>query len=419
MLMQGALRKSAARMPPAGTKAAATLAGTLRFFCLLWLAGLAMRMTLLVVPPVIPLIHEDLRMSETQIGLLIGLPLALFAIAAVPGSLLVARGGAKLAVTLGMVIAAVAGGLRGAAFDVWTLYVAAIATGFGIAIMQPGMPKLVHDWSPNRIGIATVVYSNGMVIGAILPPVLTIPFILPLVGGSWRLNFFVWAAPAILITIAFLLLSPKETHRSRAAPAAIGALWWPDWRNPLIWLLGFTFGCNNSPFFAANAFLGDYLASRGQADLLGPALASLNGAQLVALVLLFVVAGRLQQRAWPFLLFGPVMLAGFLGLILIKAPLAILVSTALIGISTVMTMTPILALPPLLAAPGDVARTAAGMLTISYTCAIVIPTLCGALWDMTGRPWIVFVPLCLCAVALTVLGSIVSRRRPAAHAAHS
>ena len=87
------------------------------------------------------------------------------------------------------------------------------------------------------------------------------------------------------------------------------------------------------------------------------------------------------------------MLAGFLGLILIKAPLAILVSTALIGISTVMTMTPILALPPLLAAPGDVARTAAGMLTISYTCAIVIPTLCGALWDMTGKPWIVFVPL--------------------------
>jgi len=406
-------------MPPAGTPAAKAFGGTLCFFCLLWLAGLAMRMTLLVVPPVIPLIHEDLRMSETQIGLLIGLPLALFAIAAVPGSLLVARGGAKLAVTLGMVIAAVAGGLRGAAFDVWTLYAAAIATGFGIAIMQPGMPKLVHDWLPNRIGMATVVYSNGMVVGAILPPVLTIPFILPLVGGSWRLNFFVWAAPAILITIVFLLLSPKETHRSGAAPSAIGALWWPDWRNPLIWLLGFTFGSNNSPFFAANAFLGDYLASRGQGDLLGPALASLNGAQLIALVLLFVVVGRLQRRAWPFLLFGPVMLAGFLGLILIQSPLAVLACTALIGISTVMTMTPILALPPLLAAPGEVARTAAGMLTISYACAIVIPTLCGALWDMTGKPWIVFVPLCLCAVALTVLGSIVSRRRPAAHAAHS
>jgi MFS transporter, CP family, cyanate transporter len=406
-------------MPPAGTKAAQTFGGILRFFCLLWLAGLAMRMTLLVVPPVIPLIHEDLRMSETQIGLLIGLPLALFAIAAVPGSLLVARGGAKLAVTLGMVIAAVAGCLRGAAVDVWTLYAAAIATGFGIAIMQPGMPKLVHEWLPNRIGLGTVVYSNGMVIGAILPPVLTIPFILPLFGGSWRLNFFVWAVPAILIPVVFLLLSPKDTHRSGAASASIGGLWWPDWKSPLIWPLGFTFGSNNSPFFAANAFLGDYLASRGQADWLGPALASLNGAQLVALVLLFVVAGRLQRRAWPFLLFGPLMFAGFLGLILLQSPLSIVVCTALIGISTVMTMTPILALPPLLAAPADVARTAAGMLTISYACAIVIPTLCGALWDMSGRPWIVFVPLCLCAITLTVLGAIVSRRRPAAQAAHS
>ena len=102
-------------MPPAATKAADAKGGTLRLFCLLWLAGLAMRETLLVVPPVIPLIHEDLRMSETQIGLLIGLPLALFAIAAVPGSLLVARGGAKLAVTLGMVIAAVGGGAAGPA----------------------------------------------------------------------------------------------------------------------------------------------------------------------------------------------------------------------------------------------------------------------------------------------------------------
>ena len=405
-------------MPAAGTKAADTLAGALRFFCLLWLAGLAMRMTLLVVPPVIPLIHEDLHMSETQIGLLIGLPLALFAIAAVPGSLLVARGGAKLAVMLGMVITALAGGLRGAAVDVWTLYAAVIATGFGIAIMQPGMPTLVREWLPNRIGLGTVVYSNGMVIGSMLPPVFTIPFVLPLVDGSWRLNFFLWAVPAILIPAVFLLLSPKEAHRSGAAPAVIGALWWPDWRNPLIWLLGFTFGSNNSPFFTTNAFLGDYLVSRGQGDWLGPALTSLNGAQVFALVLLFLVAGRLQRRAWPFLLFGPLMLAGFLGLVLIQSPLAVLVSTALIGISTVMTMTPILALPPLLAAPGDVARTAAGMLTISYTCAIVIPTLCGALWDMTGRPWIVFVPLCLCAIALTVLGSIVSRRRPAAHAAH-
>ena len=142
-----------------------------RLLSLMWLAGVAMRMTLLVVPPVIPLVHEQLHMSETQIGLLIGLPLAMFAIAAVPGSLLIARIGAKPALILGMFIAAVAGGARGAAIDVWTLYAASIVTGFGIAIMQPGMPTLVRNWLPGRVGLGTVAYSNGMVVGATLPPI--------------------------------------------------------------------------------------------------------------------------------------------------------------------------------------------------------------------------------------------------------
>jgi MFS transporter, CP family, cyanate transporter len=402
-------------MSPAGNPAVENSVGHIaKLMCLLWLAGFAMRVTLLVVPPVIPLVHVELGMSETQVGLLIGLPLAMFALAAVPGSLLIARVGARLAVALGLVIAAFAGAVRGAAIDVWTLYAASIVTGFGIAITQPGMPKLVHEWLPGRIARGTIIYSNGMVIGAILPPTLTIPFILPLIGGSWRHDFFLWAVPAILIAVVFFVLSPKERDHSDAAMSAIGRLWWPDWKNPLVWLLGLAFGSNNSPFFAANAFVGDYLTSRGQADLLGPALTSLNGAQLVALVLLVLVSRWLQRRAWPFLLFGPILLAAFVGLVLLMSPLAVIVCAGLIGIATVMTMTPILALPPLLVAPGDVPRTAAGMLTISYTCAIIIPTICGALWDATGKPWTVFVPLWVCSITLTVFGAIVARFRSAA-----
>ena len=59
-------------------------------------------------------------------------------------------------------------------------------------------------------------------------------------------------------------------------------------------------------------------------------------------------------------------------------------------------------------------RTAAGMFTVSYTCAVIIPTICGGLWDLTGKPWTVFVPLLICCVTLTVLGAIVVRFRPAA-----
>src|SRR5512143_3916405 len=79
---------------------------------LLWLAGLAMRLPLLVVPPVLPLIHDDLRMSETQVGALIGMPLTMFALAAIPGSLLIARFGAMRIAVAGLFLTALAAASR-------------------------------------------------------------------------------------------------------------------------------------------------------------------------------------------------------------------------------------------------------------------------------------------------------------------
>ena len=52
--------------------------------------------------------------------------------------------------------------------------------------MQPSMPPLVRAWLPDRIGFATAVYTNGLLIGEVLPVALTLPLVLPLVGGSWR-----------------------------------------------------------------------------------------------------------------------------------------------------------------------------------------------------------------------------------------
>jgi len=398
-------------MLPAGNSAAGhSLGRLLKLLFVLWLAGVALRMTILAMPPVIPLVHDELGMSETQVGLLVGLPLALFAVAAVPGSLLIARIGTYFAVIIGMVIAALASGARGAAIDVPTLYAAAIMTGFGVAIMQPGMPTLVREWLPGRIGLGTIAYTSGMLIGSTASSALTIPYVLPLLGESWRRDMVFWAVPAILIVPLFHLLSPNR-RAGQAGQGAIGGRWWPDWSNPLTWLLGLTLGSNNSAFFSTNAFLGEYLASLGKTDLLGPAFAWLNGVQIAAPFILLLMADRFERRAWPFLLFGPMLLASFLVLIFVPSDPGILVSVGLVGFTTAMTFTPALALPALLSAPGDVSRTSAGMFTVSYTCAIIIPTVSGALWDLTGRPWTAFLPLCLCAVGLTCFGAVVTRHR--------
>ena len=78
------------------------LTGLLPVLALLCISGIALRIPILAIPPLLPLIHDDLHMSEAQVGMLVGLPLALFALAAVPGSLLVARLGARVTLVGGL-----------------------------------------------------------------------------------------------------------------------------------------------------------------------------------------------------------------------------------------------------------------------------------------------------------------------------
>ncbi len=243
---------------------------------LLWLAGNGMRMTILAVPPLIPLVHRDLDMSETEVGILAGLPVVLFACAAVPGSLLIARFGAATTVVAGLLITALGSALRGIAPDVLALYAASIVTGFGVAVMHPSMPPLAQSWMPDRIGFATAVYANGLLIGEILPVLLMLPVVLPLVGGSWRLGFAFWAVPCVVIAAIILAAAPRR----RPIKDISHQRWWPDWNSDLLWRLGLVLGGVNASYFTTNHFLPDYLNQIGRGDLVGPALVILNVAWL-------------------------------------------------------------------------------------------------------------------------------------------
>jgi len=367
---------------------------------LLWLAGNGMRMTILAVPPLIPLIHNDLHMSETEIGILAGLPVILFAFAAVPGSLLIARFGALATVIAGLLITALGSALRGAAPSVLALYAATIVTGFGVAVMHPSMPPLVRTWLPDRTGFATAVYANGLLIGEILPVSLMLPVVLPLVGGSWRLGSVLWAVPCVVIAVIIFVAAPRRVAVNSAPH--LPRRWWPDWNSGLLWRLGLMLGGANASYFTANHFLPDYLNQTGHGDLVGPALVFLNVGQLPGSFLLLWLAGRLERQSATYLLYGASILLGVLGIILGNGPV-ILASAGLIGFASASVLILILALPPLLSRQEDVPRMAAGMFTISYSCAVVVPIVSGVAWDLTGLPAAAFVPLGAIAVLMIAL----------------
>jgi len=284
--------------------------------------------------------------------------------------------------------------------------------GFGVAIMQPSLPTLVKSWVPQRhVGLATAVSTNGLMVGVASGPALTLPLVLPLVDRSWRLDFLFWAVPALLTALLFIAMAPRASAAT-AADAPADRRWWPDWKNPLIWLLGLTFGSNNALYYGTNAFLADYLTSRGLHDLVGASVGSLNVAQLVASLILLATADKLQQRAWPYLVFGPLALAGVFGIVLGHG-YWLVAAAALVGFSLSVTFVVTLALPPILSPPGEIHRLAGGMFTISYSCAVIIPIICGAFWDLTGIPWTAFIPVGLCGLTLTALGFFLSVRNPA------
>jgi CP family cyanate transporter-like MFS transporter len=375
---------------------------------LFWLAGMAIRLPLLAVPPVIPLIHDDLHMSETQVGALVGMPLIMFAAAAVPGSLLIARFGVMAIAVTALFITALASAARGAAPNVWILYAATILVGFGISIMQPAMPALIRAWTPHRVWLANAIYTNGMVIGATLGPALTIPLVLPLLGGSWRLDLALWAVPGLLAALAYAGAALRS--RSPAAPATDAPKRrWPDWHSPQLWLLGITLGSNNAQFFAANAFVPDYLTSTGRSDLIGTVLGWLNGAQLFASFFMLAMSEAAQRKSWPFAIFGPLTLLGTIGVVLGDG-IWLVASAAVLGFAASVTFVVTFGLPAILARPDEVHRMAGGMFSISYTIAVIVPIVCGALWDLTGLPWMAFVPVALCGLVLTVAGMALTLR---------
>jgi CP family cyanate transporter-like MFS transporter len=270
--------------------------------------------------------------------------------------------------------------------------------------MQPIMPTAVRRWMPGHIGLGTAIYTNGLLVGEIFPTLLTIPVLLPLVDDSWRAAFVWWSVPIALIAVVIHRFAPRPRPTSPHAVAA-PQKWLPDWRSGLVWRLGALFCCVNAMYFSANAFIPIYLASKGRPDLISSSLLALNLGQLPASLLLLAIAGRVERRAWPFAVASAITLVALAGIAFDVGPMTIWWS-ALLGFPVAAILIFALALPPLLCAPDDVARTAAGVFTISYGASVMIALVCGAAWDLTGIPAFAFAPLGVCAVALVGIAMV-------------
>ena len=385
----------------------------------LWLAGASLRLTVLAVPPVLPLIHNQFALSEREVGALSGLPVLLFGLAAIPGSLLIAQLGARRATIVGLLVAAAGSAARGIGPSAPMLFAMTFVMAVGVAVMQPALPVLVAEWFAGRVGFATAVYANGLLIGEAVPTALTIPWVLPLVGGSWPASFSVWAIPvaatAMLVACCFRRASsPSAARAERIAderrPEA-SASWWPDWGSRETWQLGLMMGGTGGLYFAANALIPDYLHAAGQPQLVTAALSALNLGQLPASLLLLLAARQLGLNKAVLAAIQIVNLFG-LAALLAGTPALRVLGAGIIGFGCAFSLIISLAIPPRLTAVSDVARLSAGMLAIGYSFSCLIPLIGGAIWDASGAPAAGFAAPAV--ASFTVLAAALSFRFPRA-----
>jgi CP family cyanate transporter-like MFS transporter len=361
---------------------------------LLLLAGIDLRLTMLAVPPLIPLIHRDLQLDEKSVGALVSLPVLLLAIAAVPGSLLIAKLGVRGALIAGLGFVALFGALRGLGPSTPVLFGATFLMGVGVAVSQPAFPSLVREWFPRRIAIATAVYSTGFLIGETIPTALTTPVgVLPLAHGDWRWALALWSAVVAASGLAIVLAAPARVPRP-----AVPARWWPSWREGPAVRIGVVMGMASAVYFGSNAYIPDFLDQTGRHDLITPTLAVLNGSQLLTAPAVAIWERLLTGRA-GFIGSGVLMAAAQLGIIF--TPGAGVVAWAFVlGFAAALGFIVALTLPPKLAAAGDVHRMSATVFTVQYAFGFGVPLVAGALWDATGVAALAFVPGLVAAAAM-------------------
>lgn len=345
---------------------------------LLWLAGVYLRIPILVAPPLAPFIGDELALSQALTGALTTLPILMLAIGAMPGSLSISRIGPRNTLALAMLIMVIGSAGRGLAPDTFTLMLTSAIMGLGIAMMQPALPALLPRWlEPKNLALGSAIYMNGMLMGEFIGAGITLPVIMPLLDNSWRATMLAWSLPALLVTAALFL--PK---RDLARPTRKAA-WLPDWKNPLTLKLGLLLGVSGSLFFGVNAYLATLLEQRGEFDNLTEALFWYNFAQVIASLLMLKMARYWVGRKAPLIIMLILSLLGTLGLLVFTGWWAIACATFMsftAGILLIMMV----ALPPLLVPASETGRLSAGNFLVGYSMAFTVPMLGGLLSDWTG-----------------------------------
>jgi MFS family permease len=161
-------------------------------------------------------IRRDLGISDTQMGLLMGLPFAiLYGLASLPMARLADRYVRKSIAAAGVFAWSLMTALSGLAGSYYQLFLARMGVGIGEASLSPAAFSMLTDYFPRRqLALATAIFAsapflgNGLaniVGGAVVESLESVPRItIPVLGDvrSWQVTFFLVGIPGLALSFS-------------------------------------------------------------------------------------------------------------------------------------------------------------------------------------------------------------------------
>jgi CP family cyanate transporter-like MFS transporter len=347
-----------------------------------WLAAANTRAPLLAIGPLVPLIMSDLHLSFTMTGLLSGIPLFLMGAFGLPGGWLSDRLGARQVIIGSLLGVTAAGLIRGLAPTESALLAGSVVLGVAVGLLQPALPRVARDTLPQRIGLATAIYFNGLTIGGAAGLALT-PWLIQLAGPTgWRGVLLGWASIGALATVGWLMLR-EEQHPEGPR----GGLRFADitdaLRLPGMAALTLAMGTQSAIFYTFASWTPAFLVGRGWplASATLP-VASMPIMSIVAGAVAAPVEARLGRRT--VIVISGVSTTVGLAAYLIWPDQAAWFAALMSGFGTTWAFSVCMAAPAALAPTKRVGITAGVLLAFGYGEATIGPLALGAVRDAFG-----------------------------------
>ncbi len=374
-----------------------------------------------------PLIKADLRLSNTQLGLIFSAFAVPFAAIQLVGGLFGDAFGPRLILTLCCAIVGVSTIMTGLAGGLASLIVARMALGLGEGAANSTATRAMSAWVPvERWGFAQgITHSCARAGNAIAPPLMVALF----AWTTWRGSFVVLGSASLvwLSIWAWYFRDDPRTHPG-ITPADLRALPPPTSRTrPTIpWLqlarriypvtlVDFCYGWTIWLFLSwiPSFFVGNYHLKLSDSAWYS---AGILSAGMVGDTVGGLLTDRILRRTGNVVAARrTVIVAGFLGAFVFMLPVVLIhdLRTSAICLSLALFFAELI-VAPIWSVPMDIAPryagTASGMMNFGFAVAgLVSPSSFGYLVDATGS-WVV--PLVLSTALLLVGAPLAARLRP-------